>query len=185
VEARDGSGLGQVIALAQSGRLANSFVALASGRRRGTGSTGPRAVAAIAPWPATGRSGACAAGSSATARVSAPRMASQPSPTAWPPSQCSPAAVDSRACRRTKTLAKILPTNSNSLVSLMRSTAARTACSDQGFAPGRHQPRQRDCSPNYQPSTLNSINQPVCLHNPLKIRPLPNANRARSRARSE
>jgi len=84
-----------------------------------------------------------------------------------------------------KTLAKILPSPSNSPVSLMRSTVASTACSHQAFAPGRNLARHRARPPNYPLSTLNPINQQVSLHNPLKLQPLPRTNRARSSARSE
>jgi hypothetical protein len=42
----------------------------------------------------------------------------------------------------------------------------------------------RGTAPNYQPSTLNPTNQPVCLHKPMKIRLLTEVNRARCRARS-
>ena len=99
-----------------------------------------------------------------------------------------------------KPLAKGRATRFTRLVSALGSAIASTACPYQRLAQGGHQPGQRHrlsarwlgCAvhlhqtraPNYQPSTLNPVNQRVCLHNPMKIRLLTEVNRVRCRARS-
>ena len=98
------------------------------------------------------------------------------------------------------TLAKTPGTRFTGVVSPLGSAIASTPCPCQRLAQGRHQPRQRHRppqplatarrssargkGPNYQLSTLNPINQLVCLHEPMKIRPLPEVSRARCRART-
>ena len=65
--------------------------------------------------------------------------------------------------------------------------AVTSRVNDTGPPPAGHgapfiRTRQR---PPTIPSTLSPINQPVCLHNPMRMSPLTKVNRARSRARLE